>query len=91
MRLALGAIRGEIVRQFLTRSLSVVGVACVCGLALSVLFTRLLSDMLYGVSPADPTTLGVVIGLVLLVAMLAAIVPAVRAARVEPMQVLRDG
>lgn len=90
LRLALGARRRDIIQQFLKQGLRVVGLACVCGLALSFAFTRLLAGMLYGVSPSDPVTLSTVVGLVLAVAVLAALVPAVRAALVEPMQVLRE-
>jgi ABC-type lipoprotein release transport system permease subunit len=46
--------------------------------------------MLYGVSPSDPVTLSSVAGLVLIVATLASLVPAVRAALVEPMRILRE-
>jgi ABC-type lipoprotein release transport system permease subunit len=46
--------------------------------------------MLYGVSPSDPATLSVVVVLVLIVAAAASLVPAIRAARVEPMEVLRE-
>jgi ABC-type lipoprotein release transport system permease subunit len=46
--------------------------------------------MLYGVSPTDPFTLGGVILLTLAVAALASLIPAIRAALVEPMKVLRD-
>ncbi|MPZ21293.1 MAG: FtsX-like permease family protein [Luteitalea sp.] len=90
LRLALGARRRDIIEQFLKQGLKVVGLACLCGLALSFAFTRLLAGMLYGVSPSDPVTLSTVVGLVLAVAALAALVPAVRAALVEPMQVLRE-
>jgi putative ABC transport system permease protein len=48
-----------------------------------------LSGMLYGVSPSDPVTLASVAGLVLAVATLASLVPAARAALVEPMRTLR--
>jgi ABC-type lipoprotein release transport system permease subunit len=46
--------------------------------------------MLYGVSPSDPATLSTVMAIVLVVAGFAALVPATRAALVEPMRVLRD-
>jgi putative ABC transport system permease protein len=90
LRLALGAFRGDIVRQFVNQGLRVVLVACAGGLALSAAFTRTLSGMLYGVSAADPLTLAGVVGLVLGVAALAALVPAARAAFVDPMQALRN-
>jgi putative ABC transport system permease protein len=46
--------------------------------------------MLYGVSATDPTTFGVVVVMVLAVSLLASLLPAIRAARLEPMQVLRE-
>jgi putative ABC transport system permease protein len=90
LRLALGAARSDIIRQFLVQGLRVAGLACVCGLVLSIAFTRALSGMLYGVSPSDPLTLSSVIAIVLAVAALAALVPATRAALVEPMRTLRE-
>jgi putative ABC transport system permease protein len=90
LRLALGAARSDIVRQFLGQALRVAGVACVCGLVLSIAFTRALSGMLYGVSPSDPLTLSSVIAIVLVVSALAALAPATRAALVEPMRTLRE-
>ncbi len=90
LRLALGAMRRDIVRQFLMRGLRVAAVACACGLVLSVATTRAMSSLLYGVSPTDPATFAGVAALVLAAAALAAFIPSVRAARVEPMQVLRD-
>jgi putative ABC transport system permease protein len=90
LRLALGALRGQIVRHFLLRGLGVSFMGCVIGGGLAVVFGRVLSGMLYGVSPSDVTTLSTVILTVLVVAAVASFVPAGRAARVEPMQVLRD-
>lgn len=90
LRLALGAQRRDIIQQFLLQGLRVAGFACVCGLVLSMAFSRMLSSMLYGVSPSDPVTLASVIAIVLIVAALAALIPATRAALVEPMRVLRE-
>jgi putative ABC transport system permease protein len=90
LRLALGAARSDIIRQFLVQGLRVAGVACVCGLVLAIASTRALSGMLYGVSPSDPLTLSSVIAIVLVVAALAALIPATRAALVEPMRTLRE-
>ena len=83
------AARG-LVSQFLRNVARVVGLACVAGLALSFFFGRALSGMLYGVSPSDPATLAGVIVLVMAVAATAALLPAVRALRVDPMNVLRE-
>jgi putative ABC transport system permease protein len=90
LRLALGAMRRDVIRQFLVQGLRVAVVACVCGLGLSAASARILSGMLYGVSPSDPFTLSSVIGLVLVVAALAALVPATRAALLDPIAVLRE-
>jgi putative ABC transport system permease protein len=90
LRLALGALRGQIVRQFLWQGLGVCIAGCVAGWALASASARLLAGLLYGVSPTDFPTLSAVILLVLAVAAIASLIPATRAARVEPMQVLRD-
>jgi putative ABC transport system permease protein len=90
LRLALGALRGQIVKRFLGQGVAVAMLAALVGLALSLACTRLLAGMLYGVSPTDPFTLTAVIGLTLVVAAVASLIPAIRAALVEPMQVLRD-
>lgn len=90
LRMALGALPRSIAKQFLFNVLRVVGLACLIGLGLSFVLTRLLSGMLYGVSPLDPATLSCVILLVLIVSTLAALFPAMRAARIAPMQALRQ-
>lgn len=89
LRLALGASRLGIIRQFCSHALRVIGAACVFGLLLSAAFTRALSGMLFGVSPLDPLTLSGVVALVLAVASIAALLPSARAAFAEPAQVLR--
>ena len=90
LRLALGAARTGILRQFLGQSVRVSAVACLCGVVLSLAVTRVLSGMLYGVSPGDVTTLAGVVALVLFVASLAALIPATRAAFIQPMRTLRE-
>jgi putative ABC transport system permease protein len=90
LRVALGAMASNIVTQFLLRALRVVAIAAIVGVGLSVAFGRVLSGMLFGISPFDPFTLLGAIAIVVLVAGLASLVPAVRAARVEPMSALRD-
>jgi putative ABC transport system permease protein len=90
LRLALGALRGQIVTHFLLRGFAVSVLGCLAGLCLAVTFARVLSGMLYGVSVADAETLFGVASLIVAVAVLSSLVPALRAARVEPMEVLRD-
>jgi predicted permease len=90
LRLALGAARTGILRLFLTQGLKVTGLGCVCGLGLSIALSRILAGMLFDVNPSDPLTLTGVVGLVLVVATVAALVPAARAALIQPMRTLRD-
>jgi putative ABC transport system permease protein len=90
LRLALGALRSEIVRRFLFQGLGVSLLGCAAGLLLAAASTRMLSGMLYGVGALDITTFAGVTLLVAMVAAFASLFPALRAARLEPMQVLRD-
>ena len=90
LRLALGAMRGRIAAGFLAQGLAVSLLGCAAGLGLASAFRQVLAGMLYGVSPSDAPTLSGVVLLVLAVAVVASVAPAVRAGRVDPMQVLRD-
>jgi putative ABC transport system permease protein len=90
LRLALGAARSSIVRQFVAQGLRISAVACACGLVLSIAFTALLSGMLYGVTRFDPATLSSVVFVVLIVATIASLVPASRAAFMQPLRALRE-
>jgi len=90
LRLALGALRGKIVRHFLLQGLKVAAIGCAVGWALAVSSSQLLSGMLYGVSSSDVATLASVVTGVLVVAAIASLVPALRAARLDPMHVLRE-
>jgi predicted permease len=90
LRLALGAMRSQITTRYLMQGLRVAVVGCACGLLLGVASARLLAGMLFGVSGLDALTLSGVIVLILTVAGLAALIPALRASRTDPMQVLRE-
>jgi ABC-type antimicrobial peptide transport system permease subunit len=90
LRMAVGAVSRDIAAQFLSKSARVVGAACLAGAALALLFTRTLSSMLYGVAANDAATLAGVVALVFLVATAAALVPALRAARIDPLRALRE-
>ena len=90
LRLALGATRTGILKHFLGQGVRVAGLGCLAGLAASIAFSRALSGMLFEISPSDPATLAGVVVIVLVVATLAALIPAARAALVEPMRSLRN-
>jgi predicted permease len=89
IRMALGASRaqvlGLVVRRGLVTAAWGVGAGVLGGLAL----TRLMQGLLYGVAPRDPATFGLVALLLLLIALLASTVPALRAARTDPLEALR--
>ena len=89
VRMALGAqrdqVRRMVVRQGLVLALVGVGIGLVGALALS----RLISSLLYGIAPHDPLTLGAVTGGLLGVAAIASWLPAMRAARIDPIEALR--
>jgi putative ABC transport system permease protein len=89
IRMALGAEPGGVVGTVLRRALVLVAAGLGLGIAGALALTRLLQSMLFGVSPADPYTL---VGVVLLLGatgLLAGLVPARRAAAVEPLVALR--
>jgi putative ABC transport system permease protein len=90
LRLALGAVRRQIARRYVGQGLRLAVLGCGCGLILAVGAGRLLSGMLYGVSSFDALTIAGVLALMLFVAGFAALLPAWRASRTDPMQVLRD-
>jgi putative ABC transport system permease protein len=90
LRLALGALRWNVVQQLMTTSVRIVGAAAACGLILALFFTQTLSTMLYGVSPADPVTFTGVLVVVVTVTGLAALIPAARATFIQPMRALRE-
>ncbi|HEY2822462.1 MAG TPA: ABC transporter permease [Candidatus Acidoferrum sp.] len=90
LRLALGAARGEILKGALLEGAGVAALGCIAGCFLALAFARTLAGMLYGVTPYDPVTLMAVVAIVLVVAFVASLIPAVRASHVEPMQVLRE-
>ena len=90
LRLALGAVRAQIVRQFLAQGLRVSILGAAAGLLLALAAGRLLAGMLYGISPSDAATLAAVVAIILAVSVAASLLPALRASRLEPMRVLRD-
>jgi putative ABC transport system permease protein len=91
IRLALGAQGADLTRLIVLRGLAVTGIGLGIGLALAAAGTRLLTSLLHGVSPLDPVTFAGVILLLAAVALLAGLLPARRATRIAPAEVLREG
>jgi predicted permease len=90
VRAALGAQVGDVVRLVLTDGLRVTALGVVVGLLLSLALGRVVEALLFGASPRDPFVFAIVAGTLLLVAVAASLVPAYRAARVDPLVALRD-
>ena len=90
LRIALGALPTQIVRQFLVQGIKVTAAGCLAGVAFAIAMSHLLQGMLFGVTNLDATTYVTVVVAILAIAALASLVPAVRAARVNPTEVLRE-
>jgi ABC-type antimicrobial peptide transport system permease subunit len=89
IRLALGARREDVVRLVLAEAAPMVGIGVALGLGSAFVLARVLRTMFYEVAPGDPVTFAGVAVLLVTVAMVAALVPARRAARVDPLVALR--
>ena len=90
IRMALGAERREIMKMVLGQGTMMALTGVVIGLGVAFGLTRLIAALLFQVSATDPPTFSLVPVVLLLVALVAAYLPARRAARVEPMVALRD-
>ncbi|HVT19394.1 MAG TPA: ADOP family duplicated permease [Thermoanaerobaculia bacterium] len=90
IRMAIGARPGQIAAAVLKEGLAIAALGAAFGLALALAATRLLSAWLYGVTARDPTTFFAASALLGVVALLACYLPARRAARVDPMEALRE-
>jgi putative ABC transport system permease protein len=89
IRIALGAERGDVVRMVLKKGLGLLAGGIAMGLLASLALTRTLAGQIWGVSVTDPWTYEAVIAIIVTVGLIACIVPARRAARVDPMEALR--
>ena len=90
IRMALGAARRNVLSMVMGQGLLLVGIGVAIGVAGAVALTRLITSQLFGVKPTDPATFAMVAFLLVGVAMLATLVPALRATRVDPIVALRD-
>jgi predicted permease len=89
IRMALGSPRGDVTRLFVGNGLKLAAIGIACGLAAAAGCTRLMSSLLFEVSPLDPLTFTGVPLVLILAAALASYVPALRAALVDPVEALR--
>jgi ABC-type antimicrobial peptide transport system permease subunit len=89
IRMALGAQRQAITAMFVRHGLLLTGIGVGIGLAASVVTMRLMSSLLFNVSPADPMTYATITVCILAIAWIACYLPSRRAATVEPANALR--
>jgi len=89
VRVALGAQPGNILNLVVLHAAGLAMIGLVIGIAVSLAGSRLIARFLFGISPADPITLGLTSVVILLVALTAALVPALRAAKIDPAIALR--
>jgi ABC-type antimicrobial peptide transport system permease subunit len=90
VRIALGAQMRDVLRLVVGQGLRTVGIGIAFGIALTAMSGRFIASLLYGVTPGDPATIAAVVLTLLVVGAAAALIPAWRAARVDPATALRS-
>jgi putative ABC transport system permease protein len=90
LRVALGAQQGAVFGLIVRRGLSLAAIGLVVGIGGFVIFGRVVADMLYGVRAFEPVVVGVACAVMMVVALVASAAPAWRAARLEPVEALRE-
>jgi predicted permease len=90
IRMALGATDSDVLKLVVTDGMKPILLGVVIGLAAALALSRLIASLIFGVRPTDPLTFGAVAFILIAVGVLANIVPAYRATRIEPMRTLRD-
>jgi putative ABC transport system permease protein len=89
IRMALGATNGSIISMILRQELLQTIIGSIVGLLLGLGVARVSVNLLYGISPADPVSIVVTVGLLGAASLLAGYIPARRAAKIDPMVALR--
>jgi len=89
IRIALGATRGDVNRMFLFQGLKPALAGMTLGIVIAAFAVRILRSQLFGVAPTDPLTFVVVPSVLLVVALLACLLPTVKATRLDPTVALR--
>ncbi len=89
VRMALGATRGDVLRLLTARGVRLIALGEIAGLSASLLLSKAMSKMLFGINPTDPLTLGTVALLLLVVALAAMWISARKATRIDPLEALR--
>ena len=89
IRMALGARRPDVIRMIVTHGMALAGAGLLLGLPAAFALTRMMSTLLFEISPRDPVTFASVTAVLIAVALVACYLPARRATRIDPMVALR--
>jgi predicted permease len=89
IRIALGALRGDVLKVILSQGLTLTVLGVSIGLLASFMFMHIMSGLVYGMSVTDPTTYISASILLMFVSLIACWIPARRAAKIDPMEALR--
>jgi putative ABC transport system permease protein len=89
IRMAFGARPFDVMKTLMQTGLLLTGLGVLAGLAGAIALSRLLTSLLYGITPADPVSYGLIFVFVLAVSLLACWIPARRATKIDPMEALR--
>jgi putative ABC transport system permease protein len=89
IRMALGAQKYNVLSAVIRQGMTLILVGCGLGVILAIALTRIVSSLLYGVTPTDPLTFAATVLLLGAVAFVSCWLPARRAARIDPMAALR--
>jgi len=87
--MALGAARGRVLAMVLRDGMRAVVPGVVVGTVGALFLARLMTSVLYGIAPTDPLTFAAVIAVLIVVTLLASLVPARRATKVDPIEAIR--
>jgi putative ABC transport system permease protein len=90
IRMALGAKSGDVLRSVVGRAVSLAAVGVLAGVAAALLLGSVIRNQLFGVKVFDPATLATVVAVLLISAVCASLMPAMRAARIDPIRAFRE-
>jgi len=91
LRRAVGARGTDVISLIIRRGMALVATGAIIGIGVALIAARAIESLLFGITPSDPVTFIVVAAVLLGSALVACLVPALRAARADPLSVLRPG